>query len=131
MCFPSDSVSDLAYPKFLILFVSVLMAAVNSTGDSTLGEAFSLICSITRAQDLTGDVTIQWIGPDGNPVTTREGVVVGTPGTSEGVTSLSLQFTTLLTSHGGEYTCMANLASQDTMYTISALQDVFVRGKNN
>ena len=104
------------------------MASVNSSGNATAGELYTLICFITRAMDVTGDVILQWIGPDGTQVVSTGPVRVGVPLTSGATTSISLRFTTLLTSHGGEYTCRGNLVSQEIMYTISALQDVIVQG---
>ena len=101
---------------------------MNSSGNATAGELFTLICSITRVMNITGDVILQWIGPDGTQVVSRSPLRVGVPLTSGATTSISLQFTTLLTSHGGEYTCRGNLVSQGIMYTISALQDVIVQG---
>lgn len=112
----------------MILNFAVLMASINSSGDATIGEMLTLICSITRAQDISGSVTVQWIGPEGSPVVNSDSVQVGTPLMTGRTTSLSLQFTSLFTSHGGEYTCQADLASQNMMYTISALQDVIIRG---
>lgn len=105
------------------------MVSVNSSGNATAGEMLSLMCSITRAVNITGDIRLQWIGPGGNQVVSDGAVIVGSLVTLGATTSLSLQFTPLFTSHGGEYICRGDLVSQDIMYTISALQDVIVRGK--
>lgn len=112
-------------------FIVVLMASVNSSGSTTAGEMLTLVCTITRAVNVVGSLSLQWIGPDGETVVSMGQVVVGSPTTSGAATALTLQFTTLLTSHGGEYRCQANLVSQDVMYTISALQDVIIRGKQH
>ncbi len=104
------------------------MASVNTSGNSLVGETFSLICSITRALNTTGNLTLQWIGPDGNQVVSMGPILVGDPLTSGNATSLSLQFNTLFSSHGGEYICQGNLISQDTMYTVSALEDLIIQG---
>ena len=105
------------------------MASVNSSRNATAGEIFNLTCFITRAENITGNIVLQWIGPNGNQVVSNGSVIVGSPLTSQATTSLSLQFTPLFTSHGGEYRCLADLVSQDIMYTVSALQDVIVHGK--
>lgn len=104
------------------------MASVNSSGNATAGERFTLICFITKTMNVTGDVLLQWIGPDGNHVVSMGPVIVAGPLTSGATTSLSLQFITLFTSHGGKYTCQSNFVSQDTTYTVSVLQDVIVQG---
>lgn len=105
------------------------MAYVNTSGVSSVGETFLLICTVTRAENVTGDINLRWIGPDEIQVMNTSSVQVGSPVTSGAMTTLTLQFTTLLTSHGGEYMCQADLAYQDTLFTITALQDVIVRGK--
>lgn len=110
------------------VFVIVLMASVNTTGNAIAGEMFTLTCSATRVGNFTGNVTLQWITPDGSQAVSTGSVVVGTALTSGEMTSLSLQFTTLFTSHGGEYRCQGQLVSQNTTYTVLALQDVIVRG---
>lgn len=104
------------------------MVSVNSSGSTTVGRTFSLTCSITRVMNISGNLTIQWIGSDHNQVVSMGPIAVGDPMVSGEATSLSLQFTTLFTSHGGEYRCQGDLMSQDTMYTVSALQDVIIRG---
>jgi hypothetical protein len=104
------------------------MATVNSTGNSTAGEMFTVICSVTRVANFTGNIALQWVTPDGNPAESMGSIVVGSPLTSGETTSLSLQFTALFTSHGGQYLCRGDLVSQDTTYTVIALQDVIVRG---
>ena len=104
------------------------MASVNSSGNATVGEMLTLTCSITRTGNETGSVLLQWIGPDGSQMVSMGAVVVGSPITSGATTSLSLQFTTLFTSHGGEYACQGVLTTQDSVYTIAALQDVIVQG---
>ena len=111
--------------------VIVLTASVNSSGSSIAGEPLTLMCSVTRALNVTGNVTLQWLGSDGSPVMSDNAVRVGAPSLSEGTTSLPLHFSPLLVSHGGEYSCRADFTSEDAMYTISALRDVIVGGKNN
>ena len=104
------------------------MASVNTSGVSSAGETFSLTCSVTRGENASGDISLRWIGPDEIQVVSTNSIQVGPAVTSDAVTTLSLQFTTLLTSHGGQYVCEADLVSQDSTFTISALQDVIVRG---
>ena len=114
-----------AYVKYNFV---VLMASVNTTGNTLVGETFSLVCSITRALNTSGNLTLKWIGPDNNQVMSMGPIMIGDPLTSGDITTLSLQFNTLFTSHGGEYICQGNLISQDTMYTVSALEDLIIQG---
>lgn len=104
------------------------MASVNTSGVSKIGETFSLTCSVTRAENLTGDISLRWIGPDKIEVVSANSIQVGPSMTFDTVTTLSLQFNTLSTSHGGEYMCQADLVSGDSIFTVSALQDIIIRG---
>ncbi len=106
------------------------MASVNSSGNAIAGEALTLTCSITRSigEDTNGSLILQWMSPNGTPVMSMGPVVVGEPLTSGSTTSISLHFTTLFTSHGGQYTCLGDFVSENIRYMVSVLQDVFIQG---
>ena len=104
------------------------MASINISGNGIAGEILVLECFVTRAVNISGSLVIQWIGPDGSPVVSMGPVVVGNPVTSGETTSLTLQFNSLYTSHGGRYACQGDFVSQNIMYTVTALQDVIIQG---
>lgn len=105
------------------------MASVSSTSIGLAGEVFHLACSITvRDESSNGSLALSWTGPDESPVVSKGPIVVGEPVTSGGTISLMLQFASLFTSHGGQYTCQGDLVTGDTTYTVSVLQDVVVQG---
>ena len=106
------------------------MASVNTSGNAFVGESFSLLCSITRALNTNGNLTLQWIGPDRNSVVSMGSILVGDPLTSGAETSLALHFNTLFSSHGGEYICQGNLVDENNFYTVSALEDLIIQGQN-
>ena len=114
--------------NFQIFLTLVLKVYVNSTGLFDVGEMISLTCFITRVHNISGDINILWTGPDGNLVDNINSVLLGTLQESGSVTSLSLQFSPLHTSHGGLYTCEATFTSQNIMYTVSALHEVIITG---
>lgn len=109
----------------------VLLASVSMEGNTIAGESLTLICSITRVENITGSVSPQWIGPDGTQVTSSRSITVGVPVTSGATTTLNLQFTTLYTSNGGQYSCRGDLTSSDSTYTVLAILDVFVQGNQD
>ena len=78
---------------------------VNSTtAYPTEGHDFGLVCTVTMSMnvDLNADPTLVWVGPDGTPVLSEHNITVGTPMVDDNVTSLTLLFTPLNSSHGGE-----------------------------
>lgn len=107
---------------------TVLFASVSAEGSSIAGESLTVICSITRVNDIVGNVTVQWIGPGGTQVISSESVTVGAPTTTGATTSSSLQFSALRASSGGQYTCRGDLVTNDTVYSVLTLQDVIVQG---
>lgn len=109
-------------------FITDLMISVTTEGSPFTGENLTLICNAVRAENLTGDIDLQWIGPDGDQVMSTESVAVGVPTTSGTMTSLILQFTTLHTSNGGQYTCQSDLRFDGETQSVSVTHDVIVQG---
>ena len=73
----------------------------------------TLTCTVTETVNgFTNTPSGHWIGPSG-PVTSREGIVmVETGDDTEGIWSsltITVTFSSLLTSHGGQYTCQGTL----------------------
>ena len=74
-----------------------------STGSSTAGLPHHLTCSVTVISGNTSDPSLRWEGPGIG----QSGVEVSGESTSG---HLSLSFSSLLTGHGGAYTCIATLS---------------------
>ena len=105
-----------------------LMASIISDGSTIIGENLTLTCHAIRTENVTGDVNLQWIGPDNEQVVTTELVAIGVPTTSGATTSRLLQFTNLHTSNGGQYTCLCELISDGKTLSVSVAFDVIVQG---
>ena len=100
---------------------------IKSTDAFKLGERASLVCHIEKPQILSEDFEVEWIGPNGKIVNSTTFVSLNSSVISKNVTEFSLQFSSLFTSHGGEYTCQVTLKSEN-MYTIAATRNVFILG---
>jgi len=114
---------------YYTILISVLKSYVNSTGSMNAGEILSLTCFATRVHNISGDVSIRWVGPDGIAISSGGFVQLEPPQLSGNVRSLTIQFSPLYTSHGGVYTCESTFDSDSIMYTISTLEEVVVNGK--
>ena len=101
---------------------------MSAQGSSIAGEPLTLTCSVTRVNNVTGNIVVLWIGPDGTQLTSNGNVTVGVPTASGATTTITVHFSTLYTSNAGQYTCQGGLVSSDLMYTVLALQDVIVQG---
>ena len=100
------------------------MVSIRTDGSSIIGENLTLTCYAMTAENVSGDINLQWIGPDGEQVISTESVAIGVPVRSGLVTSLILQFTDLRTSNGGQYTC---LVSNGEAQSVSVTTDVIVQ----
>ena len=105
-----------AYFHVTSLFIAPDVSIAQS-GIFTAGRAVSFICTVTLTGGNSGPPIIEWTGP--GDIMSDTDIAVG-PVTRDGINQVvythELQFTTLRTSHGGEYTCKAVSGdlSQDT-----------------
>lgn len=104
------------------------MASIITDGSTIIGGNLTLTCYAIRAENATGDINLQWIGPDGEQVMTTESVAVRVPIISGATTSIILQFSELHTSNGGQYTCLCKLISNGETLSVSVTSDVIVQG---
>ena len=83
------------------------MVTVDAPGKSTAGENYSLVCSVETVDGVRPrDISITWITPD-------KGSVMGTGLTTNGrVTTGAHQFSPLMTSDGGRYTCTGRISDE-------------------
>ena len=84
---------------------------IGTSGSSVAGDEYTLTCTVTELlSGLTNMPTLQWLNSDNSPVTGND-ISVGEVNSMDTSATLTLTFTPLHTSHGGEYTCTAMLKS--------------------
>ena len=81
--------------------------AINSTGNTTAGEMYTLSCTATVVGNLVVVPHVQWEYSNGSVVDGGPTLTLSTMATSANTTTCYLTFSPLQTSHGGEYTCRA------------------------
>ena len=94
---------------------------VTTEGVTTAGETLSLVCTVETEEGVSpGDISINWIGPNGT-IPTGENIVIKNLSTTGNVATGRLEFSPLRTSDSGEYTCVgqisnvgANVSSNDS-----------------
>ena len=73
------------------------------------GQSYNLTCTITL-ENATGTPTVEWLDPTYRPLPNSSDITVGTTVTVHCSTYTTiLHFTTLRTSHSGQYSCQATL----------------------
>ncbi len=75
---------------------------------------------------------VVWVGPDSSEVVSGGDISVTGPSTVGNITTMDLTFSPLHTSHGGEYTCTADITIPSVdinSVTGSASSDVIVQSK--
>ena len=93
---------------------------------------FTLTCTIVMSEEAAGVPTVEWRRhSDDSRVISEESIAVGIPVTVGQTTTLTLGFTPLKTSHGGQYICQANVSSSDleAPKTVSVAEDVIVQSE--
>ena len=111
------STSDLPQP----------VVRVESDGDSTAGEDFSLQCTVETEEGVRlEDISIQWTGPDGGQISSGGNIVIGNLTTDGTVTTGSLQFSPLRTSDRGQYTCTGRVAASSVEVNVSNSDSIVV-----
>ena len=80
----------------------------NSTGKNALHNTdYILTCTVTVIEGITLPVTVEWVGSDGDMVTSEGNRMVGEVEVQGRVSTLSLSFSPVFSSDGSNYTCRA------------------------
>ena len=82
-----------------------------SSASILAGQMFNLTCTVRTVEGLQNVPTVEWLDETGTRVTTGGDTIVGSAITSGFMTTLALVFSPLRVSHGGEFTCRANITS--------------------
>ena len=83
----------------------------NSTGENALNNTdYILTCTVTVIEGITLPVTVEWVGPDGDVVTSEGNRMVGEVEVQGRVSTLSLSFSPVYFTDGGSYTCRAAIS---------------------
>jgi hypothetical protein len=87
------------------------------------GASFTLLCSVTIPRGITTEPELAWLSPDGNVVSSEGEVTVDNQpiiGNPSRLTTYIIQFSPLITSHAGIYTCLVTLISPFGTIEVSA-----------
>ena len=100
---------------------------VESDGDSTAGEDFSLQCTVETVEGVRPEnISIQWTGPDGGQISSGGNIVIGNLTTDGTVTTGSLQFSPLRTSDRGQYTCTGRVVASTVEVDVNNSDSIVV-----
>ncbi len=103
-------------------------------GDPVAGQTFTLLCRVILPDGLTTEPQIAWLSPEGNTMMSEGELTVGNQlviGNPSRVTTYMAQFSPLLTSHGGTYTCQATISSPfgTIQQSVSRAQNVSIESE--
>ncbi len=83
------------------------------TSPATAGSTRTLSCVTSVVEGLVVNPSVVWMYSDGNVVLSGDEITVGSPEVMGNTTTLTLTFSPLLTSHGGEYVCLASITIKE------------------
>ena len=101
----------------------------------TAGERHSIVCRITRVDTLADDTLLEvtWLDHNNKVITPGPThTITGPTSTTETSLTSNLTFTTLTTSQGGRYTCLATMTIFDIIEdnVEMATSDLFITSKS-
>ena len=96
------------------------IVSITTTGSNIAGDMYSLLCSVSV---VFGTLDITWFDSNGTEVIDGSGITQTLSVVSDTEQKYELQFNPLIYTHGGEYTCEANL-------TLICGQDIFIGVSN-
>ncbi len=106
---------------------STVTVDASPTAVVTEGYDYTLSCTVNFENiDLQAKPKMVWLGPEGSPVQNASNVTVGRALTIGNVTRLSLRFSPLSSTHGGEYICSVSVHVPYINVTLSKLVTTFL-----
>ena len=113
----------------LICFVGTMRVTIRgSAGPLTAEQSYNLTCTVVL-NGTTGSPTIKWLYPNNNPLLNSSSVTVDNMViVNDTAYERTLLFSSLRTSHGGQYTCRAVLGQTSAMASTKILlQGAYVK----
>ena len=108
------------------------IVSITTSGSNIAGNMYNLLCSVSV---VFGTPNITWFDSNGTEVIDGSGITQTLTVVSATMQKYELQFNPLIYTHGGEYTCVANLTvirGQDTFIGVSNVTTiVYVTSKFN
>ena len=92
---------------------------ITPEGPSTAGMEHTLICIVTSAENLFSSPDVVWTYSNGTIIDSGDGITVGQAVTEGSGTTSILSYNLLRTSHGGMYTCMADISIPEASVAVT------------
>ena len=99
---------------------------VTSKGDPIAGNTYTLVCQVSVVEGLVVNPNVVWLDSNGTTVSGLD-ITVGGPSIEGSVVTHNLTFSPLHTSHGGDYTCQANVSVVSISLSSSNLTRITVQ----
>ena len=99
------------YLLFAVPNTAIVVSTIEDSAPS-LGQIVKIRCVISEAvSGLSSRPVAQWLNSDGSNIVIGNGVSLDGPSSQPSLTTLTLVFNTLRTSHAGTYVCQGSLSS--------------------
>ena len=91
---------------------TAISISTKSVSAPSLGRSLSICCLVSKTVDgLSASPILQWLNDNGGDIVSGDGVILDGPNFQSTLTTLTLMFSALHTSHVGRYVCRSSLTS--------------------
>ena len=91
---------------------TAISISTKSVSAPSLGKSLSIRCLVSKTVDgLSASPILQWLNDNGGDIVSGDGVTLDGPNFQSTLTTLTLMFSALHTSHAGRYVCRGSLSS--------------------
>ena len=100
--------------------------SITSTASPVAGTNYTITCSVTLTEGLSGFPEVMWLTSDGQEIVSEGDTTVYGPLTSGTITNLILGFDPLRISNEGLYTCFATFSPVILSTELNSSDTVFI-----
>ena len=91
---------------------TAIFISVTAVSTPSLGQSLTIHCIVTKTVDgLSARPVLQWQNHNGSDIVSGGGVILDGPNSQSTLTTLTMMFSVLHTSHAGRYVCRGSLTS--------------------
>ena len=115
---PYSAANSLSLPSLSSDLPRPLVMISESMGSNIAGQEYQLLCTVEVVEGLTFPPDVMWLDRNNVPINQQD-IAVGEPENIGNISTLTLTFNPLRTSHAEQYTCQANVIISEVAINVN------------